>query len=230
MADQNTAAWSPHWEENIYSKGKHLNLYPHHAVVGTILSSFSKVSDRSAIRILEIGSGAGNNLWFAAREGFSVYGIDGSVSAVNFCKERFKKENLESDIRVGDFKSLPWSDNYFDFVLDKGSLECNLKQDIKESIAEASRVLKPGGKFLSITRSFEHPDKKYGKDLGNNDFTGFEEGYFSGLGNIHFNDHKDIMELYSQGMEVISVIHTTEEDRLKSQVINAFYKIECRKI
>ena len=43
------------------------------------MSVLSRVSDRSTISVLEIGSGAGNNLWFLARERFDASGIDGSA-------------------------------------------------------------------------------------------------------------------------------------------------------
>ena len=96
-----TAPIDPAWEEAIYSQGRHLNRYPFDAVVSFVYRYRPKVRAPQQIRILEVGCGAGNNLWFAAREGFDVAGIDGSDSAVDHARRRFEQEGLNGDLRVG---------------------------------------------------------------------------------------------------------------------------------
>ncbi len=54
--------------------------------------NFYNASDRKAIKILEVGCGPGANLWFMAREGFSVYGIDGSEHAIELARRRLDSE------------------------------------------------------------------------------------------------------------------------------------------
>ena len=76
MEDMNN---SKIWEETFVKKewGK----YPSIPLVKFIASNFYEVADRSHIRILEIGCGTGANIWFMAKEGFQVYGIDFSQSS-----------------------------------------------------------------------------------------------------------------------------------------------------
>ena len=74
------------WEENIYGQGQQLNLYPFPVFIGHFLRNFGSSPDRKSIQVGEVGCGAGNNIWFFAREGFSANGIDGSSSAIDFAR------------------------------------------------------------------------------------------------------------------------------------------------
>ena len=83
---RNSSSFDKTWESN-YLSG-HSQLYPWDLVVSFIFRNAPLKSPRKNIKILEIGFGSGSNLWFAAREGFDVYGIEASKIAVNFAKQR----------------------------------------------------------------------------------------------------------------------------------------------
>ena len=144
------------WEQEIYGQGQHLNRYPFDNVVSFIYRNYPRDKQRADIKILEIGCGAGNNCWFAAREGFNVTGIDGSVSAINFANERFANEGLKGNFIVGDFTSLPFNDTEFDIVFDRGSIVCCNLAGGKQAINEAGRVLKTNGLFFFNPYSQAH--------------------------------------------------------------------------
>ncbi len=221
--------WNQCWESIIYSQGKHLNLYPHHAVVRFILSQFGKISDRSQVRILELGCGAGNNVWFMAREGFSVFGIDGSVSAINFAKNRFAKEKLNGDLRVGSFVSLPWPEQYFDAVIDRGSLTCTSWEVIEQTLVQTKKVLKNNGIFFSMIYSDKHPDKNYGEIISKSTYGKFRSGYFKDLESIVFLNRENIDDLYGKYFKVISLIHNYEEDCLNGvRGMNALWEVHAK--
>lgn len=224
--------WDPAWENNVYGQGRHLNRYPHHAVVGFVFRHFGgrAPADRRQVRICELGCGAGNNVWFAAREGFSVAGIDGSVSALDYARRRLGAEGLTADLRVGDFASLPWPDATFDFVLDRGSLTCVRQATLIRALDETRRVLKPGGRFLSLIYSARHPDRLLGRDLGDHSFDRFTGGYFAGLGVAHFCPREEIEELYGARFAITGLTHLLETDEQNAgHVTNALWKIECQR-
>ncbi|MDX9974485.1 MAG: class I SAM-dependent methyltransferase, partial [FCB group bacterium] len=176
----------------MYSRGRHLNLYPYHAVVGFVLRHYGQARDRSLVRILELGFGAGNNLWFAAREGFSVAGIEGAPTAVAFAQTRFHSEGLTGDLREGNVADLPWEQESFDLVLDRGSLCTTTLPVFESALAESRRVLKVGGRLLSVNYSHQHPGRTFGAPLGGGDYDAFTGGYFHGLGTVHFCDRAGI--------------------------------------
>ena len=56
---------------------------------------------------------------------------------------------------VADCRALPYADGEFDAVVDKGTLDTMMQADdpgpAREMLAEASRVLRPGGVFFSVS-------------------------------------------------------------------------------
>ena len=93
-----------HWQGKIYGKKLQLNIFP----FSEIISYFKnlKVEKKNNVKILEIGCGCGNNLSFLAEEGYKVYGVDISKSAISFAKKIFKKKNLKDLLRLLTLRKL----------------------------------------------------------------------------------------------------------------------------
>jgi SAM-dependent methyltransferase len=204
----------PVWE-SIYSEGKALNRYPFDQVVSFIYRNFLRSKPRSETKILEIGCGAGNNLWFAAREGFSVSGVDGSPSAIEFAKKRFADEDLQGDLRVADFISLPFTDNIFDFVLDRGALTCSPFADAQKTVAEVRRVLAPGGKFFFNPYSDRHSSFASGKVRPDGVSVDITAGTMVGIGPICFYGKREVLAMFGEGWRVISLRHIEMMEELE---------------
>lgn len=219
------------WEDKIYGQGYHLNKYPFDNVVTFLFRNYPRNKKREDIRILEVGCGAGNNLWFAAREGFSVTGIDGSITAINFCQKRFEEENLKGQFLVGDFTDLPFDDNSFDIVIDRGSIVCCNLQAGFQAVREIHRVLVSGGKFFFNPYSQQHSSFISSKRLENGFSTDIRIGSLAGLGDLCFYSYKEITEaLPTSEWNILSLKHKEMKEIIPTDNVHAEWEIIAEKI
>lgn len=96
------------------------------------------------VRVLDAGCGRGEVLLACARAGATVAGIDYAEAAVEISRDTLA-EVPGADVRQGDISRLPWPDGSFDRVLSGDVIE-HLDPEVGEAmLAEALRVLAPGG-------------------------------------------------------------------------------------
>ena len=96
------------------------------------------------VRVLDAGCGRGEVLLACARAGASVAGIDYAEAAVEITRDTLDGIT-GADVRQGEISRLPWPDASFDRVLSGDVIE-HLDPEAGEAmLAEARRVLAPGG-------------------------------------------------------------------------------------
>ena len=201
----NSVTVDPVWEEK-YSSG-HCEHAPWDAVVTFIFRHAPRDRSRSDVRILEIGCGTGSNLLFAAQQGFSVTGLDCSPSAIKTANDKFSLLNLNGDLRVGDFTSLPFGDNTFDLVVDRGALTCVGQKHAATAVAEVHRVIRQGGYFYLNPYSERHSSRASGKRGPDGLRYEISEGTLTGVGQICFYGRGDVEQLLDEGWQIKSLIH-----------------------
>jgi SAM-dependent methyltransferase len=99
-------------------------------------------------RLLDIGCNWGRWSVAAARLGYRPVGIDPSLGAVFAARRVSRQLGLTADFVVGDARFLPFPDGFFDAVFSYSVIQHFSKDDARRSLAEAGRVLKPGGHSL----------------------------------------------------------------------------------
>lgn len=121
----------------------------------------AQVVPRAHGRVLELGAGGGANFSFydPARVD-RVEGVDPSPGLLDRARDAAKVEGIDFDIKEGVAENLPFADGSFDTVLATFTL-CSV-QDQAQSLAEARRVLKPGGTMLFCEHGAA-PDPKVAK-------------------------------------------------------------------
>lgn len=98
-------------------------------------------------RLLEVGCGIGTDLLRFARGGAQVTGIDLAQTAIDLAQRNFAFHGIEgADLRVADGEALPFETSSFDVVYGHGVIQ--YAADAPRLIAEAHRVLKPGGEAI----------------------------------------------------------------------------------
>lgn len=104
---------------------------------------------REGMTVLDLGSGAGNDVFIAAREvgpAGRVIGVDmteAMIAKANSNREKIGSSNVE--FRLGEIEQLPVHDAEIDVVISNCVL--NLVPDKAAAFGEILRVLKPGGRF-----------------------------------------------------------------------------------
>lgn len=197
------------WEDNIYSRNQQINRYPYGDLVSVFFNSLQflpkeLLGSKKQIRVLELGSGAGNNLWFIDENGFDVYGIDGSKTACEIAKGYLEKRNSSAKIVHGYFDDLPFDDEFFDIIIDRKSTCCGTFGNINIWWNEAKRVLKKGGIIITFRYSDDSSDLIQVKNLmleatkvEENTYKDFKSGKFEGVGIIHFASFDELKRLFS---------------------------------
>jgi SAM-dependent methyltransferase len=209
--------FNPIWESDLYGKGLHLNRYPFDAVVTFVYRYHPRNKPRHEVRVLEIGCGAGNNLWFAAREGFTVAGVDGSASAIEFARRRFREENLTGDFRVADFTVLPFPSESFDLVIDREALVCVGRSVAKQAVAEVRRVLRPEGRFFCNVYSDRHTSHVSGRPGPDGLTVDISTGSLQGVGPLCFYGRSQLNDLLA-GWRLLSCQHMECAEEIRANL------------
>jgi SAM-dependent methyltransferase len=226
---RNMSSFDPIWEEK-YAQG-HAQRYPWDTVVSFVFRFCPRDKPRQETRILEVGCGTGANLWFAAREGFQVAGVDASPSAIAYGRKRFEAEGIQGDLRKGDFTQLPFEKDAFDLVIDRASLTCCGFSAAQAAIAEIRRVMQQGGKLLFNPYSDRHSSYLSGRLGADGLVLDISEGTLIGAGQICFYGRSHLASLLDRGWKILSVDHVERVQMLVPQyTIHAEWRIVAEKV
>lgn len=190
--------FSQEWE-NTYKGAKQLSIWPWSEVV-SLTHKFCDL--KGDLKVLELGCGAGANIpYFASFSGTRYYGLEGSDTMVKKLQANFQ-DNENIKIACADFTKTFYFDELagqVDIIIDRSSVTHNKTADIKNVVKMAQKFLKSGGKYMafdwfSLDNEVLKKDKKI--QIDDNTFV-FEEGYYYGLGNVHFSDDEHIKTLFT---------------------------------
>ena len=150
------------WDKIYQQSGryKYYDLSKPHENLDLIINEFKRYG---AKRILDVGCGLGNNLLPLLRSGFDAYGLDSAPKAIKETKEMIKGERGKTTKVINaSFEKIPFKNSYFDAVLCVQALQHGREAQIKQGIAEISRILKPGGiVFVSLPGRYAHGKQRY---------------------------------------------------------------------
>ena len=188
--------YDQNWKD-IYESGKMLNKYPFDILVSFAFRQFAGIKDKSKIKVLDIGCGAGNNSWFLAKEGFDITAIDFSEEAINFAKNRFKNENLTGKFYQKNFLEIADLQEKYDFIIDREALYTQDYKDLKIILKSRENKLTEKGVFISFFYNIQNPIKQfYNKTENNITFYPDNENNTVFGKRASFLDEKSVKELF----------------------------------
>lgn len=203
------------WEEQIYSKGKHINRYPFGELVSLFFNALPqlKTDKTGPRRLLELGCGAGNNLWFFAENGFSCVGIDASPTACKLAEQRMQERQVVAEIFCMNFDEMDQLQGRFDLIIDRAATYCADFATRQRWWAKALKLLKPGGIVISVNfdkssvwykKAISEPG--FAKEIAPDTFTDFAYGALVDTGVSHFVDADSLQTLFSE-LETLNILH-----------------------
>jgi ubiquinone/menaquinone biosynthesis C-methylase UbiE len=105
------------------------------------------VCSRACGSTLELGIGTGRNLPYLPDD-VRLVGLDLNTAMLAIAHQRAADLGRDVDLRVGDVQALDFRDGTFDSVV--ATMSLSSVPDSRRAVAEARRVLRPGGRFLAL--------------------------------------------------------------------------------
>jgi ubiquinone/menaquinone biosynthesis C-methylase UbiE len=145
--------------EYFYSERKSPRVYPTEFVVRTFLAEYPQLKfpkPKAGDKILDVAFGDGRNTAFLCDQGWAVSGIEITEGIVRQTKDRLEKLGHQVDLRVGRNSTIPFDDDYFDYVLAcHCCYYCDEQERFSDNMREYSRVMKPGAWLVASVASLD---------------------------------------------------------------------------
>lgn len=185
-------AFSTEWE-TIYQDNEQISIWPWSNCV-SLCHRYGNI--RAGMRVLELGCGAGANIPFFVQQKVDYYALDGSETTVGRIKKKFAKANVHVE-KVDFSHDFHWKQK-FDLIIDRAAMTHNSTSDIEHIIADIHASLASGGRFIGMdwfSTRYEAFQNGIADEI--DAYTRiFKEGYFRGLGKVHFSDAEHLHKLF----------------------------------
>lgn len=130
--------------------------------------SLSLLTVRAGERIGDVGCGTGEDAWRLAQAGADVIGVDVDESFIEYARSKYVKPGLNLRFEIHDAYSIKHADQSFDKLRYERVFQH--LDNPQRAIAEAHRLLKPGGAIQIVdadysSLSFLYPDVQIERKL-----------------------------------------------------------------
>lgn len=147
-------------------------------------------------KALDLGCGTGNYAIYLAQKGFEMTGVDFSASAIKRAKEKARKKGAGCRFLVADVvNGLDNLEETFDFAYDWTLLHHIYPEYRPQYVANVYRLLRPGGKYLSVCFSEDDPA-----------FGGKGKYRLTSMGTtLYFSSEKELRELFEPHFTILKI-------------------------
>ena len=201
---------------NFYKQLRRKNYpkYPNEALLKLFFGSYLEDSPvcKKGQKLLDVGCGFGQNFKPFLDKGVKCYGVEVDPGICKTTNELFSSNGLDVDVRYGHNRSLPFKNEYFDYVLSINAIHYEPDEvSIQAAIEEHARVLKKDGKLVLFTVGPEHTIYKKAKSLGNHRYQITNFDFRDGSIYFYFDNLKYLEHYLAPHFKKIETGRVTEQ-------------------
>ncbi len=139
--------------------------------------------------LLDAGCGRGRNTLYLSQRGFSVYGCDLSLAALETARKRTQQAGLPGNFQRADLTCSPYAKDSFAVMVCTHVLPYRIKINITKGLHELRRVMRPGGWLYADFLDCDDAEYGCGQKMEENTFLDPD-----GIP-VHFSSRQEISDL-----------------------------------
>lgn len=151
-------------------------------------------------KALDVGCGEGIYSIYLTSKGFDVVGIDFSEKAIKYAKANAKKRKADVKFIIMDIMNLSRLKTKFDFILEWTIMHHVPYEKRKKYVKQICKVLKKGGKYLSV--SFNDQNPHFGKPGDKKRFLPKDAKVLPGK-TLYFSSLKELKDLFKIDFKIL---------------------------
>lgn len=202
------------WNNDNLKEKNNYRFFPSDMVLRSVFSDkyFNSKNIKNNGKVLDIGCLYANNLVPFYDRDWELFGTEVTEESVEIAKSCCKRDNLNSDIKLGFNTDIPFEDNFFDVILSISTLHYEESiESINKALKEFNRVLNINGSAIVQTVAPLHDIFKNSKHLGNHLYKlNVEEDLRHNQKFVFFQDSNDFVKLARQYFSSVEVARSTE--------------------
>ena len=201
-----------------------IHCYPTEFLIRTMLGKYPNLNlykNFKGKKILDLGFGDGRNMILFNNCGLEIHGVEITQDICDDVSKRMDKFGIKADLRVGRNNSIPYEDNYFDYVVASASMyyidhgdtfESNMKEILRVLKSPLNSDSSQGGILIAALAKTSTFLLKDAKNLGNHVYECTNDPFNLRNGDIFrgFDDEQDVVDTFSPYYDKISVGRTID--------------------
>lgn len=199
--------WDNQWQD---SQARQEWLVPETAVTKFLPT----LKETNVKRILDLGGGVGRHALLFASLGYQVSMTDLSSHGLNFARNKAKEAGIELSAHLADMATLPFQDEFFDYVLAWNVIYHGTREDLLHSLHEINRVLREGALFQATLLTKANHNFQVGHEVSKDTWINKEKG---DKAHPHFYcNEKELHELFGDSAFRIIDVKEVEQSLMGS--------------
>jgi len=218
---------SEQWE-HMHSR-REWGKYPNEHLVAFSMRTFPSLQERLETAVLDLGFGGGGNLKFFCEQGFDVYGVEGSGSALRKTREFLCGLGYAPELHETDMCDLSvFPSEKFNLVTDIRSMSNMPINQMSLVISEVYRVLACGGYFLTKLYGKGCMSYEKGRQLGPSTFSDVPDGPLASIGAVTILASQEVRSLL-QSLTIVTH-HVISETAFNGEWAFEDHWVVCQKL